>query len=107
MGVYAARFNLTNVNYTNVYGGGPTLWMGGTAPSFHEDHLYVVTGQCSCRLTLTQSIVNSHGVFLCSLLHRLLGSFRTSHHHHHDAITVMLCEWEALHPRSTMTTYAW
>lgn len=31
-----------------MYGGGPTIWTGGIAPSFYEDHLYVVTGQlCS------------------------------------------------------------
>ena len=41
----AARFNQTNPLFGPVFGGGPTLWMGGTAPSFYDDHLYVVTGQ--------------------------------------------------------------
>ncbi len=41
----AARFNQTNPLFGQVFGGGPTLWMGGTALSFYDNHLYVVTGQ--------------------------------------------------------------
>ena len=40
----AARFNQTNPAFGPVFGGGATIWMGGTAPSFFQDHLYIVTG---------------------------------------------------------------
>ena len=45
---HAARFNQSNPAFGPVFGGGPTIWMGGTAPSFYEDHLYVVTGWQPC-----------------------------------------------------------
>ena len=58
----AARFNQTNPLFGPVFGGGPTLWMGGTAPSFYDDHLFVVTGRrpsqpcCQAPLLITGTI---------------------------------------------------
>ena len=46
--LHAARFNQTNPAFGPVFGGGPTIWMGGTAPSFYKDHLYIVTGRQPC-----------------------------------------------------------
>ena len=60
--LYAARFNQTRPGFGPVFGGGPTIWMGGTAPSFYEDHLYVVTGQrlpSPCRSFDLQNLIIS------------------------------------------------
>ena len=43
--LHAARFNQSNPAFGPVFGGGPTIWMGGTAPSFYKNHLYIVTGR--------------------------------------------------------------
>ncbi|KAK9845947.1 hypothetical protein WJX81_006724 [Elliptochloris bilobata] len=43
--VLLSRFNQTNPSFGPVEGGGPTVWMGGTAPTIFRDKLYVVTGR--------------------------------------------------------------
>ena len=48
----AARFNQTNPSFGPVQGGGPTIWMGGTAPTIFQDKLYVVTGECFSQLNM-------------------------------------------------------
>jgi hypothetical protein len=53
MHLRAARFNQTNPAFGPVFGGGATIWMGGTAPSFFQDHLYIVTGPQPSPMTVT------------------------------------------------------
>ena len=42
--VATARFDQSSPLSGPVEGGGPTIWMGGTAPTIFQDRLYVVTG---------------------------------------------------------------